>query len=162
MILYFLMDLWMLYHDYRMDRQSFWHLHDLIKHDAVFISTGRRPQRPVKYQLATFLCRVGSDSAVKTAAVISIAEGSVYQYMDRVCKALRHIRNDHLSWPGNLRRTYISDAMEKSGFPGCLGAADGTYIQLADKPLQNPYAFWCWKKFYALCPTCLYIWSDCF
>lgn len=96
------MDLWMLYHDYRMDRQSFWHLHDLIKHDAVFISTGRRPQRPVKYQLATFLCRVGSDSAVKTAAVISIAEGSVYQYMDQVCKALWHIWNDHLSWPGNL------------------------------------------------------------
>ena len=50
--------------------------------------------------------------------------------------------------------------MEKSGFPGCLGAADGTYIQLADKPLQNPYAFWCRKKFYAVCPTCLYIWSD--
>jgi hypothetical protein len=83
---------------------------------------------PVKYQLATFLCCVGSDSAVKTAAIMSIAEGLVYKYMGWVCKALWHIHNDHLAWPGALRCAYISNAMQQSGFPGCLGSADGTYI----------------------------------
>ena len=137
---------------YRMDQKCFWHLIDLIKHDPIFISTpvGRCPQCPVKYQLTTVLCHVGSDSAVQTAAIMSIAEGSVYKYMGRVCKAIRHIRNDHLSWPGAMRCAYISNAMQQSGFPGCLGSADGTYIQLADKPLQNSYAFWCQKKYYVV------------
>ncbi|KAG2132032.1 hypothetical protein DEU56DRAFT_757387 [Suillus clintonianus] len=39
--------------------------------------TCNRPQRPVYYQLATFLCRLGAESGLKTAGVMSIAEGSV-------------------------------------------------------------------------------------
>jgi len=74
-----------------MSRKPFWYIHDLIKRDPIFQSTGTRPQRPVKYQLATFLCRVGSESAVKTAWVMSIAEGTVYLYSRRVCQAVRRI-----------------------------------------------------------------------
>ncbi|KAJ7572825.1 hypothetical protein C8J56DRAFT_724866, partial [Mycena floridula] len=73
------------------DRKSFWFLHDKIKDDSVFFSTSNRPQRPVKYQLATFLCRAGAESAVKAAGIISISEGSVYTYTNRVSKAFRRL-----------------------------------------------------------------------
>ncbi|PPQ98190.1 hypothetical protein CVT26_003236 [Gymnopilus dilepis] len=133
----------------RMDRDTFWIVHDLIRDDPRFISTGRKPQRPVRYQLATFLCVVGAESAVKTASVVSIAEGCVYNYTKRVVKALRAIRDDHLAWPGPYRREFISDALAALGFPGCVGLGDGTYIRLTEKPIRNPWSYFCHKKFYA-------------
>lgn len=133
-----------------MDRQTFWQVHELIRDDPIFVSTGIRPQRSPKYQLATFLARAGSETAIKTATVMAIAEGSVYQYMDRVGRAFRNIREDHLAWPGEIRRMYISERCTQKGFPGCLGSGDGSYIHLLDKPMRNGYAYWCRKKFYAV------------
>ena len=60
-----------------MDRVSFWYIHDLVEDNPIFQSTGKWPQCPPKYQLAAFFSKVGSDSAVKTAAIISISEGCV-------------------------------------------------------------------------------------
>ena len=75
----------------RMSQESFWHVHDLICHDPVFRSTGSKPQRPVKFQLAAFLVHVGSEGGVKTASAVSIAEGTVWCYVRHVSKALRQI-----------------------------------------------------------------------
>lgn len=133
-----------------MDRESFWHIHDLIVDDLIFFSKGK-PQRSPKYQLATFLCRVGSETAVKTAAIIAIAEGTVYKYSERVCKALHNIRADHLAFPGGLRREFLSEEMDtKWCFPGCLGSGDGSYFHLINRPVINGFAYWCRKKFYAV------------
>lgn len=132
--------------------RNLFHLLSLIKHDPVFISGGRRPQRPPKYQLATFLAHVGDETGVKTATVMSIAKGSVFNYTYWVVQALRNIRDNHLAWPGNARQQFLSDEMKEFGFPGCIGIGDGSYICLAGKPINttNPYAYWCRKKFYAV------------
>ncbi|KAH7921581.1 hypothetical protein BV22DRAFT_1019071 [Leucogyrophana mollusca] len=132
-----------------MTREAFWHVHGLICDNLIFLSTSNRPQRPVRYQLATFLCRLGAESGIKTAGVMSIAEGTVYLYCTRVCQALREIRNQHLAWPGERRRDFLSAEMSEWGFPGCIGIADGSYIRLMNKPQVNGYAYWCRKKFYA-------------
>ncbi|TBU62407.1 hypothetical protein BD310DRAFT_48728 [Dichomitus squalens] len=108
----------------RMDRDAFWHLHDLVKDDPVFVSAGKKPQRPSWLQLAVFLCRMGNESAVKTASFASVSEDD--------------------------ERERFSDAMSEWGFPGCLGSGDGTYIRLEKRPSQNGYAYWCRKKMYAL------------
>ena len=84
-----------------MDRVSFWYIHDLIEDNPIFQSTGKWPQRPPKYQLAAFFSKVGSDSAVKTATIISISEGCVYNYCKRVCQALLNLCSDFLVWPGS-------------------------------------------------------------
>nr|AGC14732.1 hypothetical protein [Lentinula edodes] len=133
-----------------MGRDAFWHLHDLIAADAAFQSTANRPQRPVRYQLATFLCRVGAETAVKTASVMAVAEGSVYNYVQCVIGAIRRLRSDYLPWPGEARRHFISEKFAEQGFPGCLGTADGCLFRLTNQPLVNPYAYWCRKKFYAV------------
>ncbi|KAI0055217.1 hypothetical protein BV25DRAFT_1815942 [Artomyces pyxidatus] len=137
-----------------MSRESFWKLHDMIKGDPIFQSRGRRPQRPVKYQLATFLCRMGAESAIKTAGVMAIAEGTAYLYSWRVCKAFRNIRAQHLAWPGPERRAFLSQEMQVGwGFPGCISIGDGSYIFLENRPSRNGYAFWCRKKRYFRKPT---------
>lgn len=40
--------------------------------------------------------------------------------------------------------------MGASGFPGCIGFGDGTYIRLVDKPWIDGWSYWCRKKFYAV------------
>ena len=133
-----------------MDRETFYYVLDIIKDDPVFVSRGRRPQRAPKYQLAAYLCFVGAESAIKTASVLAIAEGTVHLYVDRVCKALRRARDQHLAWPQGPRREYLSREGEKFGFPGFLGSGDGTYIPLAQKPVKNGWTYWCRKKYYSV------------
>lgn len=135
----------------RVDRETFWHLHDLISRDSIFVSTGVRPQRPVKVQLAAFLCRCGAVSGIKSSSIICIAEGTVYGYIKRIVRAFRNIRDNHLAWPGVSRREFLSKEMGASGFPGCIGIGDGTYIRLVDKPWIDGWSYWCRKKFYAVC-----------
>lgn len=93
---------------------------------------------------------MGAETAIKTAGVMSIAEGTVYVYTKRVCRAIRHLRDQHLAWPGQERREFLSNEMAQQGFPGCIGIADGSYIRLLFKPKVNRYAYWCRKKYYAV------------
>ena len=135
-----------------MDRESFQYVLDLIEDDPVFVSTNPlKPQRPARHQLATFLCRVGSTSAIKTSTVMGIAEGTVFLYVDRVSKALRRRREDHLAWPGEERRQFLSDRGAEYGFPGYIGSGDGCLIRLERRPsAKNPWAYYCRKQFYSV------------
>lgn len=134
----------------RVDQANFWHLHDCIKHNPIFQSTGRKPQRPVWYQLAAFLLRYGYDPTLKTAEQSCMSEGSVYNYCDCVVQAFRDIRREHLAWPGPERRSFLKAEMAEYGFPGCIGIVDGTLIRLMDKPSIDGEVYFCRKKFYAV------------
>ena len=115
------------------------------------MSRGKKPQREVKYQLAAYLIHAGSESGVKRATVISIAEGAGYGYLDRVVQAFRNICDNHLAWPGEERHTFLKEEMgDDFGFPGSIGIGDGTYVRLAEKPWTNGWSYWCRKKFYAV------------
>lgn len=134
----------------RMDRNSFWQLHDLIAGHQVFQTYRGRPQRPVHFQLAAFLSRMGALSAVKAAGFIALAEGSVYRYSQRVCKAIRSLRDQFVRWPDDTEREHFSAVFGEAGFPGCLGSADGTYIRLDSKPKKNGYAYYNRKGYYSV------------
>ena len=136
----------------RIARESFWHLHALIKEDPVFKSTGCKPQRPLAHQLAAFLVQMGAETGIKSATSIGIAEGTVFLYCKRVTRAIRNICDHHLAWPGPARRQFLSSEMGVHGFPGCISIGDGTYIRLAGKPQmkERPFAYYCRKKFYAV------------
>ncbi|KZP26714.1 hypothetical protein FIBSPDRAFT_887199 [Athelia psychrophila] len=106
---------------YRVNHETFWHLHSLIKSDPIFASTRQRPQRPVQYQLAAFMCHAGGAvSGVKLASAICIAEGTVYDYAKRVCQAFHNIWSDYLAWPGVDRRAWLSKQMGAEGFQDAL------------------------------------------
>jgi hypothetical protein len=125
----------LIYNCFSMERDSFEHVLDLIKDDQIFVSTGKRPQRPVKHQLAVFLLQVGGKLAQKTGDAALVAEGTVYLYCGRVAKALRRQRPDHLAWPGFARRDFIKHKCgEEHRFHGCIGSGDATFFVLAQKP----------------------------
>ena len=135
---------------YRMDRDSFWELHDLIKDDPIFQGAPGRPQRRPHIQLATFLCRLGGETGLKTAGFAGIAEGSVNNYMKRVTHALRRLRNTFVRWPSGENCEVVLAYFEDEDFPGCLGSGDGSYFRSGVKPLRNGFAFFCHKGFYAV------------
>lgn len=133
-----------------MSRDAFWHIHGLIEDDPVFASTPRRPQRPVKFQMAAFYMQVGGMTALRTGDIIGVAEGSSFLYFDRVSKALRRLKPQYLKWPDTTRRAVIKQWMEDKTFPGCIGIGDGSLLRLVHRPLKNPWSYWCRKKFYAV------------
>jgi hypothetical protein len=140
-----------------MDREAFKAVADLIRNDPVFAYQSKRPQRSVEHQLAVFLIRMGGELALKTSTVTGTSEGITFVYCQRVCKALRRIKADHISWPGRRRRQEIREEMGEMGFPGCLGACDGSLIRFLTKPPEHGESFYCRKKFYgvSLTLTCL-------
>jgi hypothetical protein len=139
-----------------MSRDTFRHLLHLIEDDPIFVSTSRKPQRPVAYQLAAFLYHAGAEDPLKAASIVCIAEGTIYGYSKRVCRAICNIRDHHLAWPGPLRRQFLNEKISDWGFPGCIGIGDGTLIRLVSKPHINGAAYWCRKKFYAVCILSLF------
>ncbi|KAG8740497.1 hypothetical protein FRC10_004263 [Ceratobasidium sp. 414] len=135
---------------FRVNRATFTHLLNLIKEDAVFRSKGRKPQLPARYQLAAFLARFGSEMTGKIGITIGISVGSVYHACNRVTRAIRRIRHHHLSWPSPEARMVSKVNMQELGFPGAIGAVDGSLIPLKDKPRSNPWSYWSRKQMYAL------------
>lgn len=134
-----------------MSRESFWHLHGLIEDDTIFISSGRRPQRPVAEQLAAFLMYCGGTPHVVAASICCIADGTTYLYNSRVRTAIMRIRDKHLAWPGPRRRAFLKNEMADFGFPGCIGMIDASLIPLAEKPAKDGWAYFTRKKNYAVC-----------
>lgn len=140
-----------------MSRRSFSHLVGLISDDPVFVSTGKRKQRPVPEQLAAFLMRCGGKIMIHASTDTAAAEGTVYLYCKRVCQAILNLRDRYLSWPNQERRESLKLIMEDMGFPGCIGILDATLIPLMDRPKKNGWAYFCRKKYYAVCNAQSYV-----
>lgn len=135
----------------RVDRASFQFLVDLIWYDEVFVSAGRKPQRPPWYQLAVFLNWYGLTPIQKTAEESSIGEGTVYLYCARVVQAFQRIRPRFLCWPDRVRKEEIKGRMDAKGFLGCIGMVNGSLIWLALKPVKDGELYFYRKKIYAVC-----------
>lgn len=102
------------------------------------------------YQLAVFLIRVGGESALKAGDITGVSEGSVYDYMRRVTKAVRRLRDRFLTWPVGDEVEELKAAMADCGFPGGRGSGDGSLFALWDKPLHDGFSYWTRKKFYGV------------
>jgi hypothetical protein len=135
-----------------MDRESFWRIHDQIEYDSIFLSRGRKPQHPVHFQLATFFIRAGAETSLKSASLIAIAEGSVYNHCRCVQRAIRRLMPEWISFPIAGDLGLDAEEMAAQGFPGAKGTADATGLPLETKPSTNAYAYFSGrKKFYGVC-----------
>jgi hypothetical protein len=74
----------------------------------------------------------------------------MYNHIRRVTQAFRNLRDLYIRWPGEEERRTIRREAQKQGFPGAVGAVDGSYIPIMDRPRKNPMAFRCRKKFWAV------------
>ena len=129
---------------YRMTRDAFWKLHDLICGHEVFQeinSTGRK-QRPVRYQLALTLKAFGSEgsglSGPNLRDVFATGKGSCIVYIRRVVAAIRSLRSHYINWPDATERKAIAKRIFKEcGLPNCVGIVDGTLLGLAARPKRE-------------------------
>ncbi|KAK2464094.1 hypothetical protein APHAL10511_003881 [Amanita phalloides] len=127
-------------HKFRIGCQTFDHLVQLLEVNPLFHSTGRKPQCPVHYQLACFLIRYGFQGSDSLQPAYDLGMG-----------ALRQLGPTTISWGDKDRQKVVSDyILEHFGFPDCLGALDGTLIQLTSAPKDNGRTYYCRKKFPAI------------
>jgi hypothetical protein len=124
---------------YRMSRDTFWDLVELIKDDEVFQAKDprAREQRPVEFQLMTTLRAFGNDGSFSNGLrhVFATGKGSGLVYIRRVCTALRNKREQFIYWPDQVEREKISKRIEAiCGLPNCIGIVDGTLFPLAFRP----------------------------
>ncbi|EJF59916.1 hypothetical protein DICSQDRAFT_40900, partial [Dichomitus squalens LYAD-421 SS1] len=136
----------------RLSRDTFDRLVALLGCNPIFVSTGRRPQRHVKYQLGAFLFRygrLGTDS-LDVAQKLGVGHGTVVLYCKRVTRAIRELRSQYLQWPTKAQREAIASAIEdKSGFPKCVGSCDGSLIRFCEEPIVDGHVYVSQKKSYS-------------
>lgn len=138
-----------------MSQETFDAVVALLEKNPVFQSSGKRPQRPVKFQLACYLIRYGSRGAdsMEAAQKLSLGHGTVFLYCRRVIYALRCLRLRFVRWPDAQRRAEISDSVkELTGIPGVIGIVDGSLIPFARVPKEEPHLWFTRKKFAGVRP----------
>ena len=127
---------------YRMSRDSFYRVHDLIKdHPVVFLSKkGKKKQAPVLYQLMVFFLKyIGTEgngaSNSNQRQTFGISYGSATNYRKRVTIAIRSFSKEYVYWPDKDERDQIGREINRLfNFPHCVGIADGTLFPLGFEP----------------------------
>jgi len=141
-------------HMLRMSKSAFNKLVDQIhKHEVFQQHPGKRPQKPVEFQLAVTLRRLGSKCDVfEVASKFGISEGSVLTYQTRVIKAIKSLKHQYIVWPQGSYKEEIKQAFEDiSGFPHVVGAIDGSHIPLFEAPsVKNKEVYFSRKHQYAI------------
>ncbi|KAA1479949.1 hypothetical protein DENSPDRAFT_742836, partial [Dentipellis sp. KUC8613] len=137
----------------RMGRDTFDQLVARLEECDVFVSTGRKPQRPVRYQLGCFLIRFGmrGTDALTVAQMMGIGFGTVFLYCNRVTYALRKLGQEYVTWGDEFRHQVTKEYVQlRTGIQGCIGMLDGTLIQLTEPPSLSAATYFCRKKFAAI------------
>jgi DDE superfamily endonuclease len=124
---------------YRMSRESFDRLLDMIKDHPVFHTGKKKKQVPVSFQLMTFLRYVGSEGTGGSNScqrqTFGIGYGTACLYRDRVTEAIRSFSEQFLNWPDEDERESIAfEILKEYGIPHCVAIADGTLFPLAFEP----------------------------
>jgi hypothetical protein len=136
---------------FRMQRESFDLLQDLLKDHLVFCRrTGPagnllRQQYPVQLQIMVFLYfkRIG--------ARFFISQGAGRLFVTRVTTAVLSLKDELIKWPDAEERNRISsEILLQYGFPNCVGIINGTLLKLQYSPLLHPENYHCRKGFAAV------------
>lgn len=142
---------------FRMDRSSFDLLVKAIHQHLVFSNQSNCNQKPVQYQLAVFLYRLGGRSGggtqMQSGLALGVGEGTIPLYFGRVMTAILSMKKTYIRWPGVEERNAHKQrvcAASLGVFPGCVGFVDGTFITLQYAPLTDWYCYFNRKGSYAL------------
>eukprot|EP00977_Amphora_coffeiformis_P018999 scaffold6842_cov135-Amphora_coffeaeformis.AAC.1 len=141
---------------YRMQRDAFWKLHDLIKEHVVFNpqrdSKRGKKQAPVAHQLLSFLYYIGvagsGASNPKCRNVFGMGRGTAKVFCERISVAIRSLRDKAIYWPDEEERQEIIVRMyAKYRIPQCIAVADGTLLPLTYEPQSEDAPDYSGRKF---------------
>jgi len=125
---------------YRMSRESFEYLVELIQDDPVFKKPCRGPQQaPVKHQLMVLLKFLGTEGGGSSKhdmrSMFLLGCGTIAEYCDRSVQAIRNLKDKVVKWPDSEERSIIARRIfEEYKFPNCVRFIDGTLFPLGFQP----------------------------
>ncbi|XP_052696058.1 putative nuclease HARBI1 [Crassostrea angulata] len=139
---------------FRLSRPTF----DTIKgflqdcHELVVEGQGSREPISVEKQLYVTLWYLGgSDSIIRIADRFGIAESSVVVCRNRIIDTiLNNLKSKFINWQhAEILEQTIDKFHQRNGFPGVIGALDGTHISIK-APTENPQSYINRKGYYSL------------
>jgi hypothetical protein len=145
-------------HYFRMSKENFNNLLNLIEPHPIFHNNSTNPQRPVRLQLMVTLYYLGSGGNggtwTKIGGYFGIGDGTVQLFTQRVMTAILSIKDQIIKWPkpGSIeyKRT-LQMHLHLHGFPNCLGFVDGSHFAVYRKPVgKQGSAYWTRHDEYAL------------
>ncbi|POW17351.1 hypothetical protein PSTT_00757 [Puccinia striiformis] len=123
---------------FRMSRESFFNLCNLVADNPIFHNNSTCPQRPVVEQMMVTLNRLGCHGNGVSVAMLAckyrMGEGSVELYTNRCIMAILGLKPQLLAWPNAEERSEVSSGFADVGFEGCVGLIDGTLVVLSTCP----------------------------
>lgn len=137
---------------FRLSRPTF----DTIKgflqdcHELVVEGQGGREPISVEKQLYVTLWYLGgSDSIIRIADRFGIAESSVVVCRNRIIDTIfNNLKSKFINWPhAEVLEQTIDKFHQRNGFPGVIGALDGTHISIK-APTENPQSYINRKGYY--------------
>ncbi|KAF9321518.1 hypothetical protein BG006_002608, partial [Podila minutissima] len=149
-------ELWF-YRTFRMRKQQFDFIVNLIKYHSTFARRGRKPQMSVEIQLKFALHQLMHNSSLTSYDALSgtmdVAVGSTGHYTRRVTNALCAHVTEYNKWPSPEEKIVIKRNLGKGRFPNLIGAVNGTLIPIYKAPTHNRDALATRKGNYALGAT---------
>ena len=109
--------------------------HLLLVHNDLPQYTGDRGRPPVELrkQILLTLWILGNPECLRSVADrFDVCRATAYRVYRRVCKAIvRHLMDEFIKFPIGQKAQAVMEAFEgKKGFPGVMGAIDGTHIPI--------------------------------
>ncbi|KAG3121647.1 hypothetical protein PI124_g1017 [Phytophthora idaei] len=125
---------------FRLEREAFFILVDLVRYHPALVSAGNCPFRggAELHMLVLLKClgSFGNDNAwSKQALFLGLGKGTIGIYLHRASAALLTLETSTIAWPDECERSQISRRIcRKYGFVICIGIVDGTLLPLEYKP----------------------------
>jgi len=140
---------------YRLDRESFYELLDMIKEHEVFkhrMGKKGRHQTKVEYQLLVFLYYIGRSghgaSNPTLRQLFGIGRGTAETWKKRCCEAIRSLRDRFVYWPDDAERLEIAKRFYTIyTFLNCIAVGDGTLFPLICEPESDDAPDYHGRKF---------------
>ena len=145
---------------FRLRRESFFSLLDLIKEDPVFLQSRYKKSRPASHQLLVFLYRIGREGVGASLSALStffkLGKGTLRKYILNSLKAILKLKDSVIYWPNEEEKEKMKLRLAAYGFHNCIGIIDGTFIVLDRRPAENFECYYSRKSNYAIncCVVC--------
>jgi DDE superfamily endonuclease len=144
---------------FRISRETFWQLVDLLKDHTAFQqkSSDSRgaPPKPALHQILVLLKYYGYEGNEASSTALSnffgVASGVIDTCRNNALEALLALEDSTVIWPDAEERHHISSRIkEQYLFPHCVGFVNGTLLPLASRPLLHGENYLSKKRFYAI------------
>ena len=112
---------------------------DIVRND-VTVCTNHGSPIPLRVQVLAALRYLGSASLQLTVAdSLGLSQPTVSRCVQRVCSSLYNKMDQFIKWPVSTVAAK-NEFFAISGFPGVVGAIDGTHVRIQE-PKLNPNSF---------------------